>query len=508
MKIGHVVESLDPRGCAAALADLAEAAPGAGYEIVVVALAPSDTTGIATRLARAGTPPVELNVAPWDPRGVLRVVAAFRERGVDLVHTHGLRPDVVGSAAAARLRVPAVSTLHHIHEQPADRGDQLRRTAKTLARRRFMTRTIATSVLQRDWYRRVAGSTAGLSVIPDGAADPGVGTPDAAARLRRGLGVDENEVVAVSVAPMRRGQGQHMLLDAVAEIPPDEPLTVVLGGDGPLRPWLESRVAGDDALSGRVAFRRSTDPVELLRAADVQLHTTRHDTMPRMLVLEHGTGTPAVATRVGGIPEIVTRHTGALAPVVSSRIADELVRLTRDPELRARYGAAARQRFLDRFEASGWAAQLGDVYRSALGHADAPAPAELDTPEPVGPAGSGLLNAPSPSISTVTRSPGAIGPTPAGLPVSTTSPGCSVIHRVTQARISGTEKIIFPVSDSCTTRSPSRVRTARGRSAGPSSSPVSIHGSSGRKVSALFALVHWPSDRQSCAVTSLAQVRP
>jgi hypothetical protein len=369
VKIGHVVESLDPRGCAAALADLAEVAPGAGYEIVVVALAPSDTTGIATRLARAGTPPVELNVAPWDPRGVLRVVGAFRDHGIDLVHTHGLRPDVVGSAAAARLRVPAVSTLHHVHEQPADRGDRLRRTAKTLARRRFMTRTIATSVLQRDWYRRVAGSTAGLSVIPDGALDPGVGTPDDAVRLRR-------------------GQGQDMLLDAVAETPPDEPFTVVLGGDGPLRPWLESRVAGDDALSGRVVFRRSTDPVALLRAADVQLHTTRHDTMPRMLVLGHGTGTPAVATRVGGIPEIVTRHTGALAPVASSRIADELVRLTRDPELRARCGAAARQRFLDRFEASGWAAQLGDVYRSALGYADAPAPAELDTPEPVGPAGS------------------------------------------------------------------------------------------------------------------------
>lgn len=384
MKIGHLVESLDPRGVAAALADLAEASPAAGYDVVVVALAPSGPGAVPSRLERAGATPVELNVAPWDPRGVLRVVAAFREHGVDLVHTHGPRPDVVGSAAATRLRVPAVSTLHHIHEQPADRGDQLRRTAKTLARRRFMTRTIATSVLQRDWYRRAAGSTAGLSVIPDGAADPGEGTPQERARFRRALGVEETEVVAVSVAPMRRGQGQDMLLDAVAELPPDEPLTVVLGGDGPLRPWLESRVAADDALSARVTFRRSADPVELLRAADVQLHTTRHDTMPRMLVLGHGTGTPAVATRVGGIPEIVTRDTGALTPVVASRIADELVRVARDPELRARRGAAARRRFLDRFEVSVWAAQLGDVYRSALGHAGAPAPAELDTPEPVG----------------------------------------------------------------------------------------------------------------------------
>lgn len=386
MKIGHLVESLDPRGVAAPLVDLAAAGPPAGIELVVVALSPCPDPAVPAALGLAGAASVQLNVAPWDPRGALRVVEAFREHGVELVHTHGARADVAGSAAAARLRVPAVSTLHHIHDQPADRGDRLRRTARTLARKRFMTRTIATSVLQRDWYHRVAGSTAGLSVIPDGAADPGPGTPEEAARLRRELGVDDREVLAVSVAPMRRGQGQDMLLDAVAEIPADEPLTVVLGGDGPLRPWLESRVAADDALSGRVTFRRRADPVALLRAADVQLHTTRHDTMPRVLVLGQGTGTPAVATRVGGIPEIVTRDTGALTPVVPSRIADELVRMVRDPQLRARRGTAARARFLARFDAGGWAGQLGAVYRSALGHAGAPAAAELDTPAPV-PAG-------------------------------------------------------------------------------------------------------------------------
>ncbi|MEQ3554382.1 glycosyltransferase family 4 protein [Pseudonocardia nematodicida] len=388
MKIGHLVESLDPHGVAAALVDLSAAGRAAGIDLVVVALAPSGHPGIAAALERSGATSVELNVAPWDPRAIPKVVEVLRSAGVELVHSHGPRPDVVASAAAARLRIPAISTLHRVHDQPADRADRLRRTAKTLARKRFMTRTIATSVLQRDWYHRVAGSTEGLSVIPDGAADPGVATPEEIARFRQGLGVGSDDVVAVSVAPMRRGQGQDMLLDAVAELPEDEPVTVVLGGDGPLRPWLESRVSGDDALSGRVVFRRRADPVELLRGADVQLHTTRHDTMPRPLILGQGTGTPAVATRVGGIPEIVTRDTGALTAVSSSRIADELARMVRDPDLRRRRGAAARRRFLERFEAGVWAAQLGEVYRSALRYSDAPAPAELDTPEPAAPAGS------------------------------------------------------------------------------------------------------------------------
>lgn len=385
MRIGHLVESLNPYGTAAGLVDLARAGVDADIEMVVVSFTPTGDPSIPNALRRAGAVPVTLNLAPWDPRAAGRVVEVLREHGADVVHSHGTRADVVGPAAASRLRVPAVSTLHHIHAEPADRGDRIRRTAKVMARKRFMTRTIATSHLQRDWYRRIAGSTSGLSVVPDGAVDPGLGSTEERSRLRRALGVGDDEVVAVSVNPMRRGQGQDMLLDALSELPSGEPLTVVLAGDGPLRPWLESRVNGDDALSARVQFHRSADPVELLRAADVQLHLTRVDTMPRALVLGQGTGTPAVATRVGGIPEIVTRDTGSLVPMSSSRVADELVRLVRDAELRRRQGEAARARFLERFEAGVWVARLGEIYRSALGRADAPTSEQLDAPEPTHP---------------------------------------------------------------------------------------------------------------------------
>ncbi|MDQ4119728.1 MAG: glycosyltransferase family 4 protein [Actinomycetota bacterium] len=382
MRIGHLVESLNPHGTAAGLVDLARAGRDAGLELVVVSFTSTGHPQIPAALRSAGAVPVALNLAPWDPRAISQVVEALREHRVDVLHSHGTRADVVGPAAALRLKVPAVSTLHHIHAEPADRGDRIRRAAKVLARKRFMTRTIATSHLQRDWYRRIAGSTSGLSVVPDGAIDPGVGSAEERVRLRRDLGVDDDEVVAVSVNPMRRGQGQDMLLDALAELPAGEPVTVVLGGDGPLRPWLESRVAGDEMLYGRVGFRRHAGPVDLLRAADIQLHTTRADTMPRSLVLGQGTGTPAVATRVGGIPEIVTRDTGALVPMDASRVADELVRLVRDPERRRRQGEAARARFLQRFEAGVWVEQLGEIYRSALGRADAPTPEQLDAPEP------------------------------------------------------------------------------------------------------------------------------
>ncbi|GAA1836786.1 hypothetical protein GCM10009836_14160 [Pseudonocardia ailaonensis] len=167
---------------------------------------------------------------------------------------------------------------------------------------------------------------------------------------------------------MRRGKGQDLLLDAVAELPEDLALTVVLTGDGPLRPWLEARVGREEGLAERVVFRHSADPAALLPAADLQLHVTRADTMPAVVAHGLAAGIPAVVSRVGGLPEIVTRETGRLVPLDPSAIAEGIVELAGDAGLRERLGRAARARFLERFEAGGWAVRLREVYDGVVDH--------------------------------------------------------------------------------------------------------------------------------------------
>jgi glycosyltransferase involved in cell wall biosynthesis len=367
VRVAHVVDTLHPDGGEYGLEALARAARAADLELVVVGISGSGDGARAAALRRSGAVVVEHGLAPWDPRAVPRVVETLREHRVRLVHTHAPNADVAGSAAATRLRIPVVSTLHRIEEEPADRLDRMRRTARTLARKRFVTRTIAISRLQRDWYLRVAGSEKGLVVLPDGVTDPGPADPAVRARVRHGLDVGEDGALAVSAAPMRRGKGQDLLLDAVAELPEDLPLTLVLTGDGPLRPWLEARVAREEELEGRVVFRHHGDPGELLQAADLQLHTTRTDTMPSVVVRGMAVGVPAIVSRVGGLPEIVTRDVGRQVPLTAAAIADAIVEIAGDDALRARLGRAARARYLERFEAVGWAGRLREVYESALG---------------------------------------------------------------------------------------------------------------------------------------------
>lgn len=365
MKITHLVPTLHPAGPEIGLVDLAGVAASAGQELSVVALATTSDTSQVSALRRLGVPVTELGVAPWDPRAALRVAELLRERGAEIVHTHLPQADVVGAAAAVRLRLPAVSTLHRIDNEPADRLDRLRRTARILARQRFMTRTIAISQVQREWYRGLGGPAVDIVVVPNGVADPGPTDPQLRETTRDGLGVGPGETLAVAAAAMRRGFGHELLLDALEAAPDTAPLVVALAGDGPLRPWMESRVAGTDALRDRVRFvPRHHDPAALLAAADLAVHTGVSGALPTALLRAMAAGLPVVATRVGGVPEIVTPATGVLVPLREIPIADALVDLAADPARRARLGAAARERFLARFEAVGWARRLQEVYDS------------------------------------------------------------------------------------------------------------------------------------------------
>ncbi|MFC4944507.1 glycosyltransferase [Pseudonocardia sp. GCM10023141] len=365
MKIAHLVPTLHPGGPEIGLVDLAGAAAEAGFEMVVIALAATSDTTLLSALRRHGVPVAELGMAPWDPRAVARTARLLREREVDVVHSHLAPADVVAAAAALRNRIPAVSTLHWVENFPADRADRLRRTAKIVARQRFVHRTIAISQVQSGWYRAVGGSERNLLVVPNGVTDPGPTDPDKRARRRAALDVGAADVLATSLAPMRRDQGHELLLDAVEELPDAVPLMIALAGEGPLRPRLEARVAATDALADRVRFvHRHQDPAELLAASDIALHTAGSAALPTALLRAMAAGRPVVATRVGGIPEIVSAATGVLVPLDAVKIADALVALAEDGERRDRLGAAARARFEADFEAVGWARRLREVYEA------------------------------------------------------------------------------------------------------------------------------------------------
>jgi glycosyltransferase involved in cell wall biosynthesis len=131
-------------------------------------------------------------------------------------------------------------------------------------------------------------------------------------------------------------------LEAVAQVPEVE---LALAGDGDERESLEAR-AHELGLDGRVRFLGSLPRDEVLalfRRADAVLLSSAWENFPHALVEALAVGTPAIATDVGGVREIVSDGENGLlvGPGDPAALAAAIRRFLGDDELRARLTAAA-----------------------------------------------------------------------------------------------------------------------------------------------------------------------
>ncbi len=366
MRVAHVIHSLGAGGAETVLEHLVPAAADTGVEVVVIGLSDAEDNRTAERLRALGATVHELHRARYDPTVVRAVADLLRAERIDLVHTHLKHADVVGGAAARRVGVPAVSTLHVI-EDPTSAAARLRVRFAAAVRSRLAARTVAVSGAQRDWYAVWAPHPERIALVPNGVAEPApVRTRE---QVRAELGVAPDQVLAMTVSLMRPEKGHGDLLDALTGIPDDVPLVAALAGDGPLLHDIRARVDGDPRLRDRVrvlGFR--TDVDDLLAASDLVIHPSRADALPTSVVSAIASGRAVVATDVGGLADIVGAGAGVLVPAGSvPELRDAVIELTGDRARRDALGADGRQRYLTEFAAPVWASRLQELYTQVAG---------------------------------------------------------------------------------------------------------------------------------------------
>ena len=370
MRVCHLIHELGPGGAEHVLVDLARVAGEAGIEMRVVSLMPLGGHRYPQVLRDLGVRVDSLDLpSRWDPRGLRRAVRLLRPDPPDLLHSHLKHADLVAAYAAPRLGAPMISTLHLVEDE-VGLVARLKRDLGAVARRRRAARTIAVSDALRRWYvGAFRVDPASVVTIPNGIPAPAPVAEEQRAALRAEFGVPVDGLLAVTVAIFREGKGHDDLLAAAALLG-DLPVRFVLAGSGPEEARL--RAAAEAAgLAGRVAFAGFREDVAgLLAAADLVVHPSHADALPTALIHALAAGVPAVATRVGGIPEIVGEEAGALVPAADPAVLAAAIRsLAADPERRRRMGAAARERFAARFEGTAWAGRLKALYDEVLAEA-------------------------------------------------------------------------------------------------------------------------------------------
>ena len=288
---------------------------------------------------RWGVPVVALPIGRKRPAGVKALYGWLKATRCDVVSTHSSTDTWLAALALLALGrpVPLVRTRHisaPVHRNRPTRWLYTRATA----------RIVTTGEALREELIRTNGfPPARIDSVPTG-VDSKRYRPGDRMIARAALGLPRDEKLVGIVATLRDWKGHEYLIEALGGLPPDASLVIV--GDGPRRPILESFVA-TLGLQARVRFAGDqADVVPWLQALDAfALPSFANEGVPQALIQAMLAGLPCVTTHVGSIAELARDGETALVvpPKDAAALRAALQRLLADEALGKRLGQGARR---------------------------------------------------------------------------------------------------------------------------------------------------------------------
>jgi glycosyltransferase involved in cell wall biosynthesis len=284
------------------------------------------------------------------------LVRLFRRERPALVHTHGYHADVVGGLAARRVGVPTVTTVHGFTG-----GGWKNWFYERLQRRAFrrFDAVVAVSHAMKPELERGGVPAARLYVVPNAfAADV---APVSRAEARSALGLGAGGVRVGWVGRLSAEKGADVVISAFARLGPHVRLSVI--GDGAERGTLD-RLARRLGVRDRITWHGVVpDAGRLLAAFDVVVLSSRSEGTPMVLLEAMAAGAPVVATRVGGIPDVVSSAEALLVEPEDPRaLAAAITTTLADGRAAAARAAAARERLARDFAVDPWLDRIDAVY--------------------------------------------------------------------------------------------------------------------------------------------------
>jgi glycosyltransferase involved in cell wall biosynthesis len=280
---------------------------------------------------------------------LMRLIRAYRPQ---IVHTHTAKAGFVGRLAVVLSPGPRPIIVHTYHGHVLEGYFGRSRSAAY----RFLERQLArvsecligvSQATVDDLVRLRVAPRDRFRVVPIGLDLRRFLRPssEAAAMLRNECGTSADEVLVAFVGRLVPIKRVDLVLRAFATGRQEGvPIRLMVVGDGPCRASLED-LAHRLGISDFVRFLGYLpDTTAVAAAADIAILASDNEGTPVSLIEAAAAGRPAVATAVGGVPDVVVSGTGLLVSRGDhAALARGVARLARDPELRAEMGARARE---------------------------------------------------------------------------------------------------------------------------------------------------------------------
>lgn len=302
-------------------------------------------------------------------RVIQRLQDIIHRDAIDLVHANGTGAHLYGGLAAKRGGVPSLYHMHDLIAWEWSRQGLIHLLALAVP----ATATLAVSHYAAKRFQQAWPTSRPIDVIHNSIALDHSENPAARAGICREFAWPADSPLVVWCGRLQRWKGTHVFINAAALVKQQAPNArfLVVGGtlfglDDDYRKELHD-LAGTLGLNDNLHFTgHQTDARRFLAAADVVVHSSVTPDPFGLVVLEAmALGKPAIASAEGGPTEMIQYDvSGFLSPPGDARaLAQFMLRLLDDEDLRTRMGRAARARVEQHFTVQQMMQKLESLYR-------------------------------------------------------------------------------------------------------------------------------------------------
>lgn len=363
----HLTYALDFGGLETLLVDCINRMPAEKYRHAVVCL--TKYTEFANRITQPGVQVFALNKPPGHGLGThAKFWKLLRRLRPAILHTYNLSA-VEYAFTAALAGVPIRVHAEHGRDASDPEG---RNPKHNFLRRRlapFIDRFVPVSEDLQRWLGQVVGIAPAKTLFIRNGVDTDKFAPRASGAGASPWG--QGDFVIGTVARVQDIKNHRGLVDAFARLRQMLPqhagrLKLSVVGDGPLLPALRAQVAAAGLEDAVWLPGARSDVADLLHSFTLFVLPSFAEGTPVSLLEAMACGLPVVASRVGGIPEVVAdgQHGALVAPGDTEALAAALARYVGQPEMARAHGAAGRARIEDQFSMKAMVAAYAGLYDS------------------------------------------------------------------------------------------------------------------------------------------------